>query len=94
MRQVFNEQGYTLDPHGAIGYLGLKKYVSEHREDVNGIFLETAHPAKFREVVERAIGKTIELPDALQKFMKGEKQSIQISNEYPHFKKTLQNLLL
>ncbi|MEO5600335.1 MAG: threonine synthase [Cyclobacteriaceae bacterium] len=94
MRQVSNEQGYTLDPHGAIGYLGLKKYVSEHREDVNGIFLETAHPAKFREVVERAIGKTIELPDALQKFMKGEKQSIQISNEYPHFKKTLQNLLL
>jgi threonine synthase len=89
MQQVSKKYQYTLDPHGAIGYLGLKKYLSERGEDVNGIFLETAHPAKFKEVVEIAIGKKIPLPETLEKFVHGKKQSLLISNEYPEFRKTL-----
>jgi threonine synthase len=89
MQNVSKQFDYTLDPHGAIGYLGLTRYFSEHSEDANGIFLETAHPAKFKEVVEEAIQEKIELPPALEKFVKGEKRSILISSDYNEFKKTL-----
>ena len=89
MQNVSRQFHYTLDPHGAIGYLGLTRYLSEHNEDANGIFLETAHPAKFKEVVERAIQKKIDLPPTLEKFVKGEKRSLLISNDYNEFKKTL-----
>jgi threonine synthase len=92
MKKLSDENGYTMDPHGAVGYLGLKKFLSENKGPVNGIFLETAHPAKFKEVVERAIGKTILLPDALQKFMEGKKQSVQVSNDYSMLKKILLQL--
>lgn len=89
MRDVSKKYHYTLDPHGAIGYLGLKQYLSQHDSDVNGIFLETAHPAKFREVVQDAIDQPVDLPPALEKFMKGRKKSHPVSNEYADFKKTL-----
>jgi threonine synthase len=89
MQSVFQEFKYLLDPHGAIGYLGLKQYLSENEGDVNGIFLETAHPAKFREVVEKAIHQKVDLPPALEKFINGKKRSIMISNDYGDFKKTL-----
>ncbi len=54
MREVYEKFNYTLDPHGAIGYLGLKKYQSQNSENV-GVFLETAHPAKFLDVVESTL---------------------------------------
>ena len=50
MRQVFKNSKYCLDPHGAVGYLGLKQYLNSHSNTV-GIFLETAHPVKFKDVV-------------------------------------------
>ena len=93
MRAVANAYGYTLDPHGAVGYLGLKKYLKDFPQDVNGIFLETAHPAKFKSVVEEALGKEILLPPALQKFIKGEKQTVRISHDYEDFKSTLLDTL-
>jgi threonine synthase len=86
MRAVFADQAYIMDPHGAIGYLGLKKYVQETKEDVTGIFLETAHPAKFKEVVEDTLGRTIEIPPALQKFMQGKKKTIPATKEFAAFK--------
>lgn len=89
MQKVSSQFQYTLDPHGAIGYLGLKRYFSEHDEDANGIFLETAHPAKFKEVVEQVIRQKIHLPETLEKFVKGEKKSLLISDDYNEFKKTL-----
>ena len=89
MQSVFREFKYLLDPHGAIGYLGLKQYLSENEGDVNGIFLETAHPAKFTEVVEKAIQQKVDLPPALKRFINGKKKSIMISNGYDDFKKTL-----
>jgi len=68
MRQVFQSYQYMLDPHGAIGYLGLQEYLKTN-SGYTGIFLETAHPGKFREVVEETIQQPLELPEVLQKFM-------------------------
>lgn len=93
MRSVAQTHNYTLDPHGAIGYLGLKKYMVDFDRNVNGIFLETAHPAKFKDVVENAIGKAIGLPETLERFVKGEKQSVAVPNDYDQFRKTLTSLL-
>jgi threonine synthase len=93
IQRVSRDNAYTLDPHGAIGYLGLKKYQSEVKGEVNGIFLETAHPSKFKDVVERAIGQKINLPSALGKFMNGRKQSVEISTGYSEFKATLVRMM-
>lgn len=93
MRSVASEDGYTMDPHGAIGYLGLTRYFDDFSTDVNGIFLETAHPAKFKEVVEKAIGQNIDLPETLERFVKGEKRSLKVGHEYAEFKKALVEVL-
>ena len=93
MERVFRQHQYTLDPHGAVGYLGLKKYVAEYPGTMNGIFLETAHPAKFKEVVEKAIKQSIPLPETLEKFIKGKKETIPVSNDYADFKEKLEDLL-
>lgn len=79
----YNENGYILDPHGACGYRALKE---ELKEGETGIFCETAHPAKFKETVESIIRKEIEIPTRLAEFMKGKKQSIELSNDFADFK--------
>ena len=89
MRDVFRSTGYVMDPHGAVGYLGLKKYMREVRSDVTGMFLETAHPAKFKEVVDETLGKAIEIPATLQKFLNRSKQTRPMSAEFTDFKKFL-----
>lgn len=87
IRQVYNEQAYLCDPHGACGYQSLKEYLSDQEV---GVFLETAHPAKFTETVEAVIGKgKVELPEKLAVFMKGEKQSEQMTEKYEDFKSYL-----
>ena len=63
IRQVFDERGYLLDPHSAIAYLGLK--TQEGQEGRAGIFLATAHPAKFAEIVDPIIGRAVEKPAPL-----------------------------
>ena len=93
MLSVSKRNNYTLDPHGAVGYLGLKKYLEGLKNEVNGIFLETAHPAKFKDVVEQAIGEIIPLPPTLERFIKGKKQSLPVSHDYAQFKKTLGGVL-
>jgi threonine synthase len=93
MRDVYVKQHYVMDPHGAVGYLGLKKYQSSRKEVMTGIFLETAHPGKFRDVVEDTLQKKIELPATLKKFMVGTKVSIPISSEFEEFKSFLQTKL-
>jgi threonine synthase len=89
MRTVYAATGYVMDPHGAIGYLGLKKYLSEVASDVTGVFLETAHPAKFKEVVDETLGTTIPVPATLQKFLTRKKQSLPITSAFADFKKFL-----
>jgi threonine synthase len=84
IRKVSDSLDYVLDPHGAIGYLALKEYL-KGSEMITGIFLETAHPGKFKNVVEDALGKSITLPESLMKFMKGEKKSVKLTNSYEDF---------
>ena len=68
IRQVHETTGYLPDPHGAVGYLGLKAGLKNY-PNATGIFLETAHPAKFLDVVEDATGKAVPIPDRLQACM-------------------------
>lgn len=88
LKDTFDKTNYLLDPHGACGYQAL---VDGLAKDENGIFLETAHPAKFKETVEQIIGKPIEIPQPLLAFMKGEKKSIDLKNDYNLFKQILLN---
>ena len=81
MQQVKDLYGYTLDPHGAVGYLGIEKYLAAN-PGTKGIFLETAHPAKFLDVVKEVTGITPDLPPTLQDCMKKTKKSIKIDNKY------------
>ncbi|MGS0526963.1 threonine synthase [Zobellia nedashkovskayae] len=89
MKRIYGESGYVADPHGAVGYLGLKKYQESH-PDVYGIFLETAHPVKFLDVVEETIGKSVAIPEQIKKVMDKEKKSISIK-EYDELKQYLLN---
>jgi threonine synthase len=78
-----------MDPHGAVGYLGLKKYQKESKSESVGIFLETAHPSKFKEVVDETLGRTIDIHPKLIEFMKRKKETIQANTDFVQFKKFL-----
>ena len=83
MRQCLAETGYQLDPHGACGYRALQEGL---REGEVGFFIETAHPAKFKQTVDSICGGDVAIPERLQAFMKGTKQSIPMSKDYDSFK--------
>jgi len=85
IREVYEKYNYILDPHGAVGYLSLHRYLSAHPGQA-GLFLETAHPVKFPEAVESCIGKRIEMPAAVQSLMDKEKQSELIKADYQQFR--------
>lgn len=89
--QSVKEKGYTLDPHGAVGYLGLKDFMSKNA-DYQGVFLETAHPGKFRETVEKALDLTLTLPERLAAFMDGKKKVEALGNDFEEFKGYLKSL--
>ena len=86
IRETYERTGYLLDPHGACAYRALKE---RKKSNEKGIFLATAHPAKFKEVVENCIGKTLEIPERLSEFMRQQKQSISLPNDFDRFKKML-----
>ena len=79
MRAIAQEHGYTAEPHGAIGYLGLVEYQKDH-PNTYGVFLETAHPVKFLEVVEETLGKTLTIPKKIVEVLSKQKQASKISN--------------
>ncbi len=89
MRHIYNASGYIADPHGAVGYLGLKKY-QENQSNTYGIFMETAHPVKFLDVVKDTLGITPAIPPQIQKVMGRKKKSITISS-YDELKNYLKN---
>lgn len=86
--QVFEKSQYVMDPHGAVGYLGLKKYFQESGVG-NGIFLETAHPVKFLETVEEEINSKVPIPESVKSLFDKKKKSILISNKYEDLKNYL-----
>lgn len=81
--ETLERTGYLLDPHGACGYLALCEGL---REDETGVFLETAHPAKFRDRVEPVIGRSIEIPARLAEFMRGKKLSVELPADFGAFR--------
>lgn len=83
LKTVYQRDGYLLDPHGACGYRALSEQLQEGE---CGIFLETAHPAKFKQTVENIIHSEVDIPAKLQAFMQGEKQSLPMSKDFDSFK--------
>jgi len=83
VKSCYEETGYLLDPHGACGYRALLENLQPNE---TGVFLETAHPAKFKEIIESIINDTIEIPEKLQEFMKSQKQNIALGNGFEEFK--------
>lgn len=88
MRQCYEATGYVLDPHGACGWRALKELLQPGEV---GVFLETAHPAKFKEKVDDILGTDIAIPERLQAFMRGKKQSVEMANDFDAFKSFLMN---
>ena len=81
IREVFNKTNYVTDPHGAVAYASLKKYLKDHPE-AKGIFLETAHPVKFQEAVEELTGEKIEMPGSLHALLQQPKQALKMDAQY------------
>ena len=86
--EVMNKYNYTIDPHGAIGYLALEKYQKEN-PDTRGIILETAHPSKFLDDMVRILGHDIEVPDRLAVLKDREKVAHSTPNSYDEFRSWL-----
>ncbi|MCX8514946.1 MAG: threonine synthase, partial [Burkholderiales bacterium] len=100
LQYVYDKYNYILDPHGAIAYMGLIEYMAndtianintlsanlKFNSEVYGVFLETAHPAKFIQDVESSIGVKIKLPNSLDEIVKKHKTAIRIKNNYAEFK--------
>lgn len=86
--RVYRETGYLCDPHGATGYQAAKSYLEENPE-YTGVFLETAHPAKFLESVEEVLGTQVEIPERLARFAGREKQSVLLESDYAAFRSYL-----
>ncbi|PZR25976.1 MAG: threonine synthase [Citrobacter freundii] len=88
IREIYNNDHYLADPHGAVGYLALQRYLQTN-EGQKGYFLETAHPVKFPAAVEEATGKAVKLPSSLQSLMEQKKKSLFIKPDYNHLRSIL-----
>lgn len=89
LKDVYAKHKYLMDPHGAVGYLGLKKYLKENSINDQGIFLETAHPVKFYDVVEPVIKQEVPVPASIKSLIKKDKVSIKMSADYEDLKTLL-----
>ncbi|WP_143308879.1 threonine synthase [Chitinophaga vietnamensis] len=88
MEKVWKENHYMLDPHGAVGYLGLQEYLSAH-PDVTGVFLETAHPVKFEDTAPPSLREEIHAPARVMQLYGKEKSATLLPADYTAFKKAL-----
>ena len=103
--RVYNDYGYTLDPHGAVAFLAAEEFIHDHTHaithynhtvesvPVQTIILETAHPVKFPDVVEEAIGHKLTIPASVQYLLDKPKQSIPLNADYASFKQWMLNKL-
>ena len=82
---IEDKYNYLIDPHSSVGILGLLKYINMQNTRMNNIFLGTAHPGKFADVIEPVINKEVELPKRLKKVLKKEKHSIPLKNDFEEF---------
>ena len=86
VKEAYTRTGYLLDPHGACGYRALREMLAD---DEVGFFLETAHPAKFLNTVEEVIGEEVAIPEKLQHFMRGTKESVMMKPDFNSLKEFL-----
>lgn len=86
MKSVEQDTGYVMCPHTAVGYLGMKEVLAERGNDILGIVLSTAHPAKFNDIVDDVIGKELQLPAKLEAIVNKEKISIPMTTDFTAFK--------
>jgi len=89
IRDTYERYGYIIDPHTSVGFLGLRAYAKTQEQPLNGLVISTAHPAKFPESVEPAIGKRIEIPEQLAQYLNRKKQATPMGNEYGEFRQYL-----
>src|SRR5207302_1811478 len=85
IRKVHDRYHYLSDPHGAVGFLALERYLQKHTGD-KGIFLETAHPVKFYDAVEAVTGRKVPLPDSVGPLLHRKKQSVMIQPDFNQLK--------
>ncbi len=90
MKSLLSETGYVADPHGACGYRALEEQL---KPGETGVFLETAHPSKFKDSVEKITGVAVEIPERLKIFMERKKISVPMSKEYSAFRSFLNGRL-
>ncbi len=88
IREVYDQFHYLPDPHGAVAYHALQQYLSQHPEQ-KGIFLETAHPVKFYDVVEPITGKPVNIPPSVSAIMDKKKKSVLMPPAYSLLKEYL-----
>ncbi len=86
IRGTWQRQHYLLDPHGACGHRALREGL---RAGETGFFIETAHPAKFKDTVEEITGECVAIPEKLEAFMQGEKKSVALPRDFGSFKQFL-----
>ncbi|MFN8769256.1 MAG: threonine synthase [Neisseriaceae bacterium] len=92
IKKISDSYGYIMDPHGATGYMALIDYMKNtNNTNFNGVFLETAHPAKFKDEVDKILGTNIEFPERLLTVLKKEKVSIKLNPKFDEFKDFLIN---
>ena len=84
IRRILKNNKYILDPHSAVGLLGLENYI-KYNSNCNGVFLGTAHPSKFLDIIETQINEKIKIPNRLKDVLKKEKKSLFIKNDYQDF---------
>ncbi|HLL96827.1 MAG TPA: threonine synthase [Spirosoma sp.] len=89
MKKIFDHYGYVTCPHTAIGIMGLQAYMDDNKDDMVGIALATAHPSKFKPLVEEVLGTSVEVPERLAILADRTKQSIRIPANYEAFKESL-----
>jgi threonine synthase len=86
IREVYSKYNYLMCPHTAIGYGGLKRFL---KKGETGVFLSTAHPVKFKDIVDPLISEEVEIPLRLQKIINRKKNAIFMRNRYEDFKQYL-----
>ena len=93
IKEVHSKYGYIIDPHGAVGYLALKKFLDAHKQNkIDSIVVETAHPAKFKDVVENTIKAEVIIPQRLAESLNKEKHSIVLDSKFETLKDFLLNI--
>lgn len=93
INNIFDECNYVIDPHGAVGYLALKKFLLENStKKYSSVVLETAHPAKFKDAVEDELNISLEIPERLAVSLSKEKKAIELNSDYDSLKDYLLSL--